>query len=195
MAKIVQYTSLKNLSTEALADLYRSKGIDYPKFFKMDALCKAGFLLAEDVVNKADNEFLKHKDNTSVIVFTSNGTLRTDIGFERTIADPENRFPSPSYFVYTLPNIVAGEIAIRHGFMGETAVYITEHFLPTQIEGIVDDTIAVSDYVLAAWIDTIGDTTSALMFLISRTGNDDMTNFDAGQLEGIYNQCFGKYKI
>ena len=190
MTKIVQYTSLKYLSTEALADLYRSKGIDYPKFFKMDALCKAGFLLAEDIVNKTDNEFLKHKDSTSVIVFTSNGTLRTDIGFERTIADPENRFPSPSYFVYTLPNIVAGEIAIRHGFMGETAVYIAEHFLPTQIEGIVDDTIAVSDYVLAAWIDTIGDTTSALMFLVSHNGNEDTPLFNAETLQSIYNQVF-----
>lgn len=190
MAKIVHYTSLKNLSPEALADLYRSKGIDYPKFFKMDALCKAGFLLAEDIVEKCDNELVAHKDNTSVIVFTGNGTLRTDIGFERTIADPDNRFPSPSYFVYTLPNIVAGEIAIRHGFLGESAVYVAEHFLPTQIEGIVSDTLAVSDNVLVAWIDTVGDSTSAIMFLVSHNGNEDTPLFNAETLQSIYNQVF-----
>jgi 3-oxoacyl-[acyl-carrier-protein] synthase-1 len=29
-------------------------------------------------------------------------------------------------FVYTLPNIVTGELAIRHGLYGETAFYVLE---------------------------------------------------------------------
>lgn len=189
MAKIVQYTSLKNLSTEALADLYRSKGIDYPKFFKMDALCKAGFLLAEDIVRGCGNSPLA-PDDTSVVVFTASGTYLTDVAFENTISDPDNCFPSPSVFVYSLPNIVAGEIAIRHGFTNETAVYLSSNFSPSQIEDIVSDTLTVASNVLVAWIEVTGSHPSAIMFLVSRNGNADMPDFNAENLEDIYKRCF-----
>jgi hypothetical protein len=32
--------------------------------------------------------------------------------------------PSPATFVYTLPNIMIGEIGIRHGFKGEQACFL-----------------------------------------------------------------------
>ena len=45
----------------------------------------------------------------------------------KTITSADNYYPSPSLFVYTLPNIVTGEIAIRHKFYGETCFYILEN--------------------------------------------------------------------
>jgi len=38
----------------------------------------------------------------------------------------KNFFPSPAVFVYTLPNIVTGEVAIKHKTYGETAFYALE---------------------------------------------------------------------
>ena len=52
---------------------------------------------------------------------------------------PENYFPSPSVFVYTLPNIVIGEIAIRHKIYGESSFYITEKFSAIQIFNSITD--------------------------------------------------------
>src|SRR3712207_7721599 len=39
-------------------------------------------------------------------------------------SDLEQFFPSPSVFVYTLPNIVTGEIAIRNHYHGETHFFV-----------------------------------------------------------------------
>ena len=189
MAKIAKYSYLSNLSADALSAVYRSTGADYPKFFKMDALCKAGFLLAEDIVRGCGNPPLA-PDDTSVVVFTASGTYLTDVAFENTISDPDNCFPSPSVFVYSLPNIVAGEIAIRHGFISETAVYLSPDFSPSQIADIVSDTLSVASNVLVSWIEVTGNHPSAIMFLVSRNGNDDMLDFNAENLEDIYKRCF-----
>ncbi len=189
MVKIAKYSYLNSLSADALSAVYRSTGADYPKFFKMDALCKAGFLLVEDIVRGCGNTPLA-PDDTSVVVFTASGTYITDLAFETTISDPDNCFPSPSVFVYSLPNIVAGEIAIRHGFTNETAVYLSSNFSPSQIEAIVSDTLTVASNVLVAWIEVTSNHPSAIMFLISRNGNNDMPDFNAENLAEIYKQCY-----
>ena len=41
--------------------------------------------------------------------------------FQETIQHADSYYPSPALFVYTLPNIVTGEIAIRNKYYGETS--------------------------------------------------------------------------
>ena len=67
----------------------------------------------------------------------------------------ENFYPSPSVFVYTLPNIVTGEIAIRNHYHGETSFYV----LPEKDENIMNQ-IFMSTFqdrdiksILGGWID------------------------------------------
>ena len=47
-------TIAENIDTDIkhwLSEIYKKLGCDYPKFFKMDPLCKSGFLTAELVMN------------------------------------------------------------------------------------------------------------------------------------------------
>ena len=85
----------------------------------MDNLSKLGFLAAEHLLEGIDN-----KENLGIILCTSSSSLETDAAFQETIKDEANFFPSPSVFVYTLPNIVMGEICIRHQIHGENMMFI-----------------------------------------------------------------------
>ena len=103
---------------ELLSELYRNHINDYPKFFKMDALCKLGFVASELLLKGLDEP---ENDQERVVVFCNqSASLNADTSFQQTIQDLEQFYPSPSVFVYTLPNIVTGEIAIRNKFFGET---------------------------------------------------------------------------
>jgi len=118
--KSVVYKFLsENNVTDSLKDLYRYNNINYPKFFKMDNLSKLGFLAAEHLLEGIDN-----KEDLGIILCTSSSSLETDAAFQETINDEANFFPSPSVFVYTLPNIVMGEICIRHQIHGENMMFI-----------------------------------------------------------------------
>lgn len=133
---------------------YRLTGINYPKFFKMDRLCKAGFIGAEMLLrNFIDDE--KNNDDWGIILMNSASSLDNDRRFQQTIAE-DNYFPSPSIFVYTLANIVTGEIAIRHKIGGETSFYV----MPEPDEELMTELIAQSfnanpklNHILCGWVD------------------------------------------
>ena len=108
------------ISTANIAGLYREFVGDYPKFFKMDSLCKLGFIGAELLLKDISAE---EKENAAIILFNRNGSLITDRNYQKTITD-DNYFPSPALFVYTLANIVTGEIAIRNKIYGESSFYV-----------------------------------------------------------------------
>lgn len=106
-----------------LKEIYKSLNINYLKFFKMDRLSKLGFLAAEILLQDQKSEI---KENMELFLSCSSSSLDSDIEYQKTIADPDNYFPSPSVFVYTLPNIVIGEIAIRHTIYGNHGMFIID---------------------------------------------------------------------
>lgn len=145
------------LPGKSLTELYREFAGDYPKFFKMDSLCKLGFLAAEMLLKGIT---AAEKEHCAVILFNRNGSLITDRNYEKTIADPGQYFPSPAIFVYTLANIVTGEIAIRHKIYGETSFYVTDRYDERYMERIVRNTLLTSkpEMVLYGWVDFNSDT-------------------------------------
>ena len=96
-------------SGASLSGLYRDMGLSYPKFFKMDPLSKLGFLLAEKLLDGEAGRF-EPRDDRAVLAFSHAGSLADDSLFAATLDD----FPSPALFVYTLPNTLTAEIAIRN---------------------------------------------------------------------------------
>ena len=114
-----------------LVELYRRYAGDYPKFFKMDTLCRLGFIAAEILLKEPT---ANGQQPTAIILANRSASIKNDTDYLATISDG-NYYPSPSLFVYTLPNIVTGEIAIRHHIQGETAFYILD--TPEQLEPIV----------------------------------------------------------
>jgi len=111
-----------------LTNIYRHFGISYPKFHKMDNLAKTGYLAAEILLGKGETDIPAPKTATGIYLFNKNSSFDTDQRFWETVADPNNSFPSPSLFVYTLPNIVIGEICIRFKIQGEGIIFESDSF-------------------------------------------------------------------
>ena len=183
---IKKHIRLSFNSSEEIIDFYRSLQIDYPKFFKMDGLSKLGFL-ASEMIFKDDGKRFEPRENIAVICFNRSSSLDTDLQYKATISDNENYFPSPALFVYTLPNIVAGEIAIRNNIFGETAFYICKEFDARQIVGTVRNAFCdkTTTAVLAAWIEHFGAKREALMMCVE-SGKSGM-KFVENQIISLYN--------
>ena len=174
--KIKKQIRLSFKNSAEITELYRSLHLDYPKFFKMDGLSKLGFLASEMIFKDAENRF-DPSENTAVICFNRSSSLDIDTQYQATISDNDNYFPSPSLFVYTLPNIVTGEIAIRNKFFGETFFYICKEFDARQIVGTVRNTFCdkTTTAALVAWIEHFEERREVLMLLVENEGDMDFT--------------------
>src|SRR5690606_36009536 len=102
---------------------YKEMGTDYPKFFKMDNLSKLGFLAADILLGNTIKD--PGEEHNIALVFSNRAaSLDTDRKHQKSIQDKNNFFPSPAIFVYTLPNIVLGEISIKHILHSENSFFI-----------------------------------------------------------------------
>ena len=144
---------------DLLTALYRQYVGDYPKFYKMDGLSRLGFMASELLLQAEDNDVAAEGDNRAVVLFNHSSSISADRAYLDTIADPNNCFPSPSVFVYTLPNIVTGEIAIRHHYHGETSFYILprrdEALMVSILRATFVDTATRS--AVCGWLDYVDD--------------------------------------
>ena len=141
-----------------LTSIYKQLINDYPKYYKMDGLCRLGFvasellLQAEKAESEVDNSVTKER---AIILFNHTSSISSDKRYLASIADKDNFFPSPSVFVYTLPNIVTGEIAIRNGYHGETSFYILPQRDEKQMNEVIDTAFVdrKTKSVLTGWLD------------------------------------------
>src|SRR5690606_35461004 len=116
-------------NAEFLKEIYRKSEANYPKFFKMDLLCKSAFLAAE-FISKKENLF---ETNTALILSNKGSSQDSDEKHAQAIYS-ENSAASPAVFVYTLPNIALGEISIRHQLFSENLFLIFDKFSPERSE-------------------------------------------------------------
>jgi len=141
---------------EKIMELYQTLKVDYPKFYKMDELCKLAFISAELLLS-AENPRLFNTENRAIILFNRASSFATDSKFQTTISDIDNFFPSPALFVYTLPNITTGEIAIRNKYFGESSFYVLERENADQMREIIETAFLddKTESVLAGWVDFV----------------------------------------
>ena len=128
--------AVEQTGEKMLVELYRRYVGDYPKFFKMDTLSRLGFIAAELLLKQSAVSNQQSVD--AVILANRSASIKNDTDYLATITDG-NYYPSPALFVYTLPNIVTGEIAIRHHIQGETAFYILNS--PDELKPIIASTL------------------------------------------------------
>lgn len=145
----------KEKGAALLTELYRNHIGDYPKFFKMDTLCKLGFVASELLLQAEGKPRFEPREDRAVIFFNKSASLQADTAYQATIQDVENFFPSPAAFVYTLPNIVTGEIAIRNKYFGETSCIVLPErdpqILAQQLRLAFLDPMTTS--ILGGWLD------------------------------------------
>lgn len=141
-----------------LTELYKQIIGNYPKYYKMDGLCRLGFVASELLLKAERDEgsFTEDTNKTRAIVFFNrSSSIVSDKKYLASIVEKDNYFPSPSVFVYTLPNIVTGEIAIRNGYHGETSFYILPHKNELLMQDIIETTFMdeQTTSILTGWLD------------------------------------------
>lgn len=154
-------TSFSEFAKKAL----KSLKIDYPKFFKMDNLSKLAFLATEVLLRDFSQE---EKDKISIVFANKSSSLDTDLKHQESINNKKNYYPSPAVFVYTLPNICLGEIAIRHQMKTESAFFIFEKYPEDFFKNYSKELLKNNSIqkVLCGWVDFLGDNYKANLQLI-----------------------------
>ena len=145
----------KNMSSSLLTGLYKQEIDDYPKFYKMDGLCRLGFVASELLLQIEGKKRFQECDDRAIVFFNRSSSISSDKKYLESIQDKDNYYPSPSVFVYTLPNIVTGEIAIRNHYQGETSFFILSSKDEEQMENVVKTVFQDRHIksVLTGWVD------------------------------------------
>ncbi|MCF2447543.1 hypothetical protein L0657_26545 [Dyadobacter sp. CY345] len=154
--------------------LYKELALDYPKFYKMDMLAQAGFL-ASEFIKKAFPELVSSyaDDEIALLFANSESSSDTDIRFKESFQ--KRKSPSPSLFVYTLPNIVLGELAIRNKFYGENMFAVFPKFAPEFFLQYGSVMLATgSKAVLAGWLNILKGKVEVSVFLIEENKADGL---------------------
>lgn len=166
------------LLNKFLKAAYKQLEIKYMKFFKMDSLSKLGLIGTELLIQ--NNPLLEkyQPEEISVVLANESASLDVDRKYYDTIKDPKNYFPSPALFVYTLPNIMLGEICIRHKFQGENACFVQKEFDPHFLFDYGEDLMANREQkaLIGGWVEVIGDKYKAVMYLIENDGTELIHN-------------------
>ncbi|MFT3946248.1 MAG: hypothetical protein QM763_04670 [Agriterribacter sp.] len=170
--------------------LYKHLQTDYPKFYKMDNLCKLGFLATEILLHGKNINEAYEKTKTGIVLSNANASLDADIAYFESVKN----IPSPAQFVYTLPNIVIGEISIRHGFKGENAFFVAEEFDAALPEFYVSDLFKRKsiDCCIAGWVDFLGQSYKAVLYLVENHSTERSLPWKTEHINKIYELANGK---
>ena len=122
-------------TSKQFKEIYLFLGLKYPKFYKMDMLAKLAFLASELIIS--DEKIEVHENDTAILLMNRNSTENIDRKYNETILK-DNYFPNPALFVYTLPNVMIGEISIRNNIKGETLFLATNGFDAEIFEEVMD---------------------------------------------------------
>lgn len=164
---------------DLLLSVYRYLGLDYPKFYKMDQLSKLGWLASEILLQHEARIGSYPPEEIGLVLSNANASLDTDYKYWATV----KAVASPAVFVYTLPNIMMGEISIRNGFKGENGFFIFDRFDAAFLEqyvGYLFDAQLLT-VCICGWVDLLDDDYQAVLFLV-RTGPGDLAANAAGDL-------------
>ncbi len=117
----------------------------------------------------------------------SSSTFVVDSKHQQSINNREAYFPSPANFVYTLPNVMTGEICIKNGFKCENVVFIEEKFHATALIDLLNIVFEnnKADMMIAGYVEADSDNYKAFMFMVTK---DNYKNLEAKELEKIYNK-------
>ena len=161
------YEAKVNDSSAFLNALYQHFQIAYPKFHKMDGLSRLGFLAAEFLLKDEDliNRFDPYR--IGIVLANCHSSLDTDLHYHRQLT---NGTASPALFVYTLPNILIGEICIRQGIKGENIFFISDKYEVSLQVNYVNNLLDtnVIDACICGWVEWIEGRYEAFLYLVQK---------------------------
>ena len=150
---------VKSHGKEMLTEVYKTKIGDYPKFYKMDMLSRLAFVASELLIGAEGQRTLNSNPSTlnssrAIVLFNHSSSIIADRQYVKSI-EKDDFFPSPAAFVYTLPNITTGEIALRNDYHGETSFYLLAERNEKLMQRVIKSTFIDRDIksVIGGWID------------------------------------------
>ena len=158
--------------------------MNYPKFFKMDNLSKLAFIGSELLLKSVVDATTEN--NIALLFANKSSSLDTDVKYQNSISDDENYFPSPAVFVYTLPNICLGEIAIKNQLKSENSFFIFEAFnseFMMNYANVLLDT-KKADKVLCGWVEYFNEEYKAFLYLVT---NEGTTKHNKNNIDKAFN--------
>ena len=105
-----------------IREAYKHLGENNMKFYKMDNLCKLGYVAAGYLLKDTSYQ----PKEIGIILANASSSLDTDCKHQAIICKEGDKAASPAVFVYTLPNVVLGEICIRHKIQGENTFFVCQ---------------------------------------------------------------------
>ena len=167
-----------------LVSIYQHFKLNYPKYYKMDNLSKLGWLAAEILLKDTFKQNNYKPEDAGIVLANANSSLDDDIEYFDTTKD----IPSPSLFVYTLANIVIGEICIRNNFKGEHAFFIQDKFdagfITQQVNYLLDKNILQA--CICGWVDVLDQEYKAVLFLVEKEKGEKRFLFSAENMDSIF---------
>ncbi len=163
---------------------YKGLGLQYPKFYKMDLLSKLGWISTEILLNGVAEMAAYPHEEVGVVLSNSSSSLDTD----RKYFETTKTVASPAVFVYTLPNIMIGEICIRHGFKGENAFFISQEFDPVFIWQYVSNLFNIDTLqaCICGWVEVAGKQWKAALYLVELRKTDNPVPFTTDNLKTLF---------
>jgi len=156
----------------------------YPKFYKMDNLSKLGLLATEILLNENFIAGNYQSDEMGIVLMNASASLDTDIKYYKTVSD----IASPALFVYTLPNIVIGEICIRNNFKGENAFFVFKQFDATfmaqYVNNLFDNNLIKG--CICGWLELLEENYKAVLLLVEKQQGNQSLVFTEENINKIY---------
>lgn len=167
-----------------LLSIYQHLQLNYPKFYKMDNLSKLGWLACEVLLRDSYQRDVYHPEEIGLVLTNDNSSLDNDIKY----LESAKEIASPSLFVYTLPNIVIGEICIRNNFKGEHAFFIQDtfdtDFLEQQVNYLLNNNILQA--CICGWVDFLEQDYKAVLFLVEKRREATAIVFSAENMNKVF---------
>lgn len=104
---------------------YKNLALDDRKFYKMDDLCKLGYIATAYLLEGKELSNRYQPEEIGLILSNKAASLDTDLKHQQEIDTKGDAGASPAIFVYTLPNVVMGELAIRYKIKGENTFFVS----------------------------------------------------------------------
>jgi hypothetical protein len=169
-----QIAAANEKGTELLKEAYKNLGISYPKFFKMDNLGKLGIIGTEPFFMDGRLKEKYADDEIAVVLGNRSSSMESDVLHYQNYTEDK---ASPSVFVYTLPNIVIGEICIRHQLFSESNFYIFEKFdaeaLLNQAKILLSTTNCKA--CILGWVESFEENFEAVFYLLEEDAETEAT--------------------
>lgn len=177
---------------EFIKALYQRYKIDYPKFYKMDNLCKLAFISSEILLKETGLKQKYSDEAIGIVLCNSSASIDSDCKHVESFVDKANYYPSPSIFVYTLPNIAIGEICIRNSIKGENALFVFEkfevEFSVNYLKNLLDT--GKAEACIGGWIEYSEEGFESFLFSVERKDklepNQAIVPFSTEEIRKLY---------